>query len=168
MTFHLTPTQIPSVRKHESRHGSKETGSVSAPSNLKGLSNSLSGRQSSQFHQLEQRKYSMEILNNYRHKLDEKLDCFSGTESFKVSRDAQLHPWACAMFTDRNSLFALPDVDRPRLPHQWLNLLISRHEFVELEALVWLIARSLLFDIPSRNFSKKSLAESRIKIATFA
>ena len=140
---------IPSASKHESRHGSKETGSVSAPSNSKGLSNFLSGRQRSQFRQLEQRKYSMEILNNDRHKLDEKLDCFSGAESFKVSRDAQLHPWACAMFTDRNSLFALPDVDRPRLPHQWLNSLISRHEFVEVEALVWLITRSLLFDIPS-------------------
>ena len=128
----------------------------------------LSGRQRSQFRQLEQRKYSMEILNNYRHKLDEKLDCFSGTETFKVSRDAQLHPWACAMFTDRNSLFALPDVDRPCLPHQWLNTLISRHEFVKLEALVWLIARSLLFDTPSRNFPKKDLVHSRIKIASFA
>ena len=116
---------IPSVSTHESRHGSKETGSVSAPSNSKGLSNSLSGRNRSHLRQLEHHKYSMEILNNYRHKLDEKLDCFGGTETFKVSRDVQLHPWACAMFTDRNSLFALPHVDRPSLPHQWLNTLIS-------------------------------------------
>ena len=101
---------IPSVIKHESGHGSKETGFVSAKSNLKDLLNSLSGRQRSQFRQLEQHKYSMEILNNYRHKLDEQLDCVGDTESFKVSRDAQLHPWACAMFTDRNSLFALPAV----------------------------------------------------------
>jgi len=91
-------------------------------------------------------------------------------ESFKVSQDAQLYPWACALIMDCNSLFALPDISLYRLPNQWLNTLISRHEFVELEALVWLIARSLLFDIPSRNFSKKSLAESRIKlkIASFA
>ena len=86
---------IPSVIKHESGHGSKETGFVSAKSNLKDLLNSLSGRQRSQFRQLEQHKYSMEILNNYRHKLDEQLNCFGDTESFKVSRDAQLHPWAC-------------------------------------------------------------------------
>ena len=89
----------------------------------------------------------MEILNTYRHKLNEQLDCFGGTESFKVSRDAQLHPWACALFTDRHSLFALPDVSLYRFPNQYLNTLISRHEFVELEALVWLIARSLLFNI---------------------
>ena len=100
--------------------------------------------------------------------MDEQLDCFGGTESFKGFRDAQLHPWACALFTDRNSLFALPDVDRPRLVRHWLNTLISRHEFVELEALVWLIARSLLFDIPSRNFSKKSFAHSRVKVASLA
>ena len=58
---------IPSVRNHESGHGSKERGFVSATSNSKDLPNSLSGRQRSQFRQLEQHKYSMEILNNYRH-----------------------------------------------------------------------------------------------------
>ena len=134
---------IPSVSNHQSGHGSKDTGFVSAKSNLKDLPNSLSGRQRSQLRRLEHNKYSMEILNNYRHKLDEKLDCFSGTESFKVSWDAQLHHWACALFTDCNSLFALPDISLYRLPNQWLNTLISRHEFVELEALVWLIACSL-------------------------
>jgi hypothetical protein len=106
---------IPSVSKHESGHGSKDTGFVSAKSNLKDLPNSLSGRHRSQFRQLEQHKYSTEILENYRHKLDVKLDCFGGTETFKVSRDAQLHPWACALFTDRNSVFALPDVDQPSM-----------------------------------------------------
>ena len=39
---------------------------------------------------------------------------------------------------------------------------------MQLEALVWLIACSLLFDIPSQNFSKKSLAQCRIKVALLA
>ena len=99
--------------------------------------------------------YSLEILNSYRSKLDIQLECFSGRESVKVSRDAQLHPWAAALFTDRNSLFAAPDVEQLRLPHQSSRTLMSRSEFVELKATFWLIARSLLFDVPSRNFSKK-------------
>ena len=41
---------------------------------------------------------------------------------------------------------------------------MSRSEFVELEASFWLIARSVLFDVPSRNFSKKKLAHSQVRI----
>jgi predicted RNase H-like nuclease len=46
-----------------------------------------------------------------------------------------------------------------------LSTLILRSEFVELEALFWLIARSLLFDVPSRIFPKTKLTQSRINIA---
>jgi hypothetical protein len=70
------------------------------------------------FRQNNNHRYSLEILNSYRRKLDIQLECFSGRESVKVSWDAQLHPWAAALFTDRNSLFAAPDLEQLRLPHQ--------------------------------------------------
>jgi hypothetical protein len=154
---------IPSVSKHDLQHGSKESGFVSAQSVLDDLPFSLS-ENTTKFHQNNNHRYSLEILNSYRRKLDVQLECFSGRESVKVSRDAQLHPWAAALFTDRNSLFAAPDVEQLRLPHQSSRTLMSRSEFVELKATFWLIALSLLFDVPSRNFSKKKLAHSRVRI----
>ena len=116
--------------------------------------------------QRENTRQSLEILNSFRHKIDQQLDSTGASEGIRVSRDAQLHPWATTLATDRSLVFVHPAFEQE--PQQSHFGLISRAEFIQLEALMWNIARSLMFDLPSRIYSKLWLKTVRINTAKMA
>jgi hypothetical protein len=106
---------IPSVRTQKSEHGSKETGFVLRPLGLDSLPLPLSNNEFKN-RQMERIRVSLDLLDAFRYKLDQQLEYFGGLDSFKISRDAQLHPWANLLATEQFPLFAHPKLFGWRLP----------------------------------------------------
>ena len=100
---------IASVRKQDSSHGGKDAGFVSHPLGLDSLpqlqplsSNALKNRQT------ERIRCNVDLLDNFRFKLDQQLKDFESYECFKISRDVQLHRWANSLATERFPLLDHP------------------------------------------------------------
>ena len=142
---------ISSVRTQDSQNGSKEPGFVSCHLGLDSLPQHLSSDASNN-QQSEKRRCLLDLFNSFCHKIDQQLDYFEGFECLKISRDAQLHPWANSLATERFPLFVHPTLEQPH-PQLIYAGLISRLEFVSMEALCWNLIRSMHFDFPSRKLS---------------
>jgi hypothetical protein len=117
--------------------------------------------------QSEKIRCHLDLLDSFRFKIDQQLEYFESYECFKISRDAQLHRWANSLATERFPIFVHPTLEQPHSQLIYPGL-ISRLEFVGMEALCWNLVRSLHFDFPSRNFPKHKLKAIRMETANMA